>query len=94
MLPFEEIGRIKNLTSLLSTLENTRGWMLIGLIISQRISDLLKLTPQNIPKAEIGIYVDLLQQKTEKRVTIWIVDAKVTKNSKRLLPIFNQHSAI
>ncbi len=76
-LSFEEIERIKNLTGLPLTLENTRRWMLIGLFIGQRVSDLLKLTPQNIRKAEVGVYVDLLQQKTEKHVTIGVVDAKV-----------------
>ena len=76
-LSFEEIERIKNLSGLPSTLENTRRWMLIGLFIGQRVSDLLKLTPQNIRKAEVGVYVDLLQQKTEKHVTIGVVDAKV-----------------
>ena len=76
-LSFEEIARIKNLTSLPSTLENTRRWMLLGLFIGQRVSDLLRLTPQNIRKAEVGVYVDLLQQKTEKHVTIGVVDAKL-----------------
>ena len=51
--------------------------MLIGLFIGQRVSDLLKLTPLNVRKAEVGVYVDLLQQKTEKHVTIGVVDAKV-----------------
>jgi integrase len=76
-LSFDEIERIKNLTGLPSTLENTRRWILIGLFIGQRVSDLLKLTSQNIRKAEVGVYVDLLQQKTEKYVTIGVVDAKV-----------------
>lgn len=76
-LSFEEIECIKNLTSLPSTLENTRRWMLIGLFIGQRVSDLLKLTSQNIRKAKVGVYVDLLQQKTEKYVTIGVVDPKV-----------------
>ena len=76
-LSFEEIERIKNLTGLPSTLVNTRRWMLIGLFIGQRVSDLLKLTPQNVRKAEVGVYVDLLQQKTEKHVTIGVVDPKV-----------------
>ena len=76
-LSFEEIEKIKGLTGLPSTLENTRRWMLIGLFIGQRVSDLLKLTHQNIRKAEVGVYVDLLQQKTEKHVTIGVGDAKV-----------------
>ena len=76
-LSFEEIERIKNLTGLPSTLENSRRWILIGLFIGQRVSDLLRLTPPNVRNAEMGVYVDLLQQKTEKYVTIGVVDAKV-----------------
>lgn len=76
-LSFEEIERIKNLSGLPSILENTRRWMLIGLFIGQRVSDLLKLTPLNIRETEVGVYVDLLQQKTEKHVTIGVVDPKV-----------------
>ncbi len=76
-LSFKEIELIKNLNGLPSTLENTRRWMLIGLFIGQRVSDLLKLTLQNIRKAEVGVYVDLFQQKTEKHVTIGVVDSKV-----------------
>lgn len=85
-LSFEEIERIKNLTVLPSTLENTRRWMLIGLFIGQRVSDLLKLTSQNVRKAEVGVYVDLLQQKTEKHVTIGVVDAKVIRILENYFP--------
>ena len=76
-LSFEEIDLIKGLTGLPSTLENTRRWILIGLFIGQRVSDLLQMTPLHVRKAEVGVYVDVLQQKTEKHVTIGVVDAKV-----------------
>ena len=85
-LSFEEIERIKNLKGLPSTLENTRRWMLVGLFIGQRVSDLLKLTPLNVRKAEVGVYVDLLQQKTEKHVTIGVVDAKVMQILENYFP--------
>ncbi len=77
ILSFEEIEKIKGLTSLPSTLENTRRWMLIGLYIGQRVSDLLKLAPNSIRKAEVGVYIDVLQQKTDKHVTIGVVDKRV-----------------
>ena len=86
ILSFEEIERIKNLTGLPSTFENTRRWMLIGLFIGQRVSDLLKLTPLNIRKAEVGVYVDLLQQKTEKHVTVGVVDPNVIQILENYLP--------
>lgn len=85
-LSFDEIKRIKNLTGLPSTLENSRRWMLIGLFIGQRVSDLLRLTSQNIRKAEVGVYVDLLQQKTEKHVTIGVVDPMVIQILEHYFP--------
>lgn len=85
-LSFEEIERIKNLAGLPSTLENTRRWMLIGLFIGQRVSDLLKLTSLNIRKAEVGFYVDLFQQKTEKHVTVGVVDSNVIQILENYFP--------
>lgn len=85
-LYFEEIERIKNLTGLPLTFENTRRWMVIGLFIGQRVSDLLKLTPLNVRKAEMEVYVDLLQQKTEKHVTIGVVDPKVIQILEHYFP--------
>lgn len=76
-LSFDEINQIKALRSLPSTLENTRRWMLIGLFIGQRVSDLLALKPNQVRQAEVGVYVDLLQQKTDKHVTVGVVDKEV-----------------
>ena len=44
-ISFEEIKQIKALRDLPSTLENARKWMLIGLYVGQRVSDLLALKP-------------------------------------------------
>jgi site-specific recombinase XerD len=85
-LSFEEIELIKNLTGLPSTLENSRRWMLIGLFIGQRVSDLLKLTTQNFRNGEVGVYVDLLQQKTEKHVTIGVIDSVVIQILENYFP--------
>jgi site-specific recombinase XerD len=76
-LSFDEIHRIKALHGLPSTIENTRRWMLIGLFIGQRVSDLLALKPSQVRQAEVGVYVDLLQKKTDKHVTVGIVDKEV-----------------
>jgi len=54
-------------------------WMLIGLCIGQRVSDLLKLTPSNLRKASSGLYIDILQQKTKKAVTVGVADSLVIK---------------
>ena len=47
--------------------------------IEQRVSDLLKLTPSNLRKASIGLYLDILQQKTKKAVTVGVADPLVIK---------------
>jgi hypothetical protein len=69
-LSFDEINQIKALRGLPSTLENTRRWMLIGLFIGQRVSVLLSLKPSQVRFAEVGVSVDLLQQKTDKHITV------------------------
>lgn len=76
-LSFEDINLIKNLNHLPDTLENSRRWILIGLYIGQRVSDLLVLKPGQVRSASKGLYVDILQQKTEKHITVGIVDPDV-----------------
>ena len=54
----------KKIKELSFELENVRKWFLLGLNIGQRISDLLKLKPNNFRKAPNGgKYVNLIQQK-------------------------------
>ena len=61
-----------------SYLENTRKWMLIGLHIGQRVSDLLSLTSANIRLDAPGIaLVDITQKKTGISLTIPIKDPVV-----------------
>jgi hypothetical protein len=55
------------------------NWLLIGLCIGQRVSDLLKLSPNNLRKAPSGLYIDILQQKTKKTVTVGVADPLVIK---------------
>jgi len=43
----------------------------------QRVSDLLKLSPSNLRKAPTGLYIDILQQKTKKAVTVGVADPLV-----------------
>jgi hypothetical protein len=54
-------------------------WLLIGLYIGQRGSDNLKLTPNNLRKAPTGLYIDILQQKTKKAVSLGVADPIVIK---------------
>ena len=85
-LSFDEIGQIKALRGLPSNLENTRRWMLIGLFIGQRVSDLLSIKPSQVRQAEVGVYVDLLQQKTDKHVTVGVVDKEVIELLTKYFP--------
>ena len=51
---------------------------MLGLNIGQRVSDVLKITPQNLREAPSGgMYLDLIQIKTEKPITIGIIDPMV-----------------
>jgi integrase len=71
----EEIDLIKTFNPTTNYLENTRAWMLIGLHIGQRVSDLLSLTPKDVRETQPGIVmVDITQQKTGTSITIPVVD--------------------
>ena len=85
-ISFEEIKEIKALRDLPSTLENARKWILIGLNIGQRVSDLLALKPSQLRFIENGVYIDINQQKTDKYVTVGVVDEEVIKILKKNFP--------
>lgn len=85
-ISFEEIKQIKALRDLPSTLENARKWILIGLYVGQRVSDLLALKPSQLRLIESGIYIDINQQKTDKYVTVGVVDKEVIQILKNNFP--------
>ena len=85
-ISFEEIKQIKVLRDLPSTLENARKWILIGLYIGQRVSDLLNLKPSQLRFIESGVYIDINQQKTDKYVTVGVVDKEVIQILKQRFP--------
>lgn len=70
----DEIKALKDLKHIPEDYTDTYNWLLIGLSIGQRVSDLLKLTPRNLRKAPSGLYIDIVQQKTKKAVTIGVAD--------------------
>ena len=72
-----EIKTLKELKQILEVFQDSYKWLLIGLCIGQRVSDLLKLTPSNLRKAPTGLYLDILQQKTKKAVTVAVADPLV-----------------
>ena len=74
-----EIKTLKELQYIPEAYQDSYKWLLIGLCIGQRVSDLLKLSPNNLRKAPTGLYIDILQQKTKKAVTVGVADPLVIK---------------
>ena len=68
------------------TLNNARNWILIGCEIGQRGGDLLKITNENIRYKGTTIYIDIIQQKTNKSVTIGIIAPHVIDIIENHLP--------
>ena len=74
----DEIDLIKSYTPENNYLKNTKKWMLIGIYIGQRVSDLLSITPDQVRVVEPGVVlVDILQKKTGVAITIPIKDSVV-----------------
>jgi hypothetical protein len=48
--------------------------------------NLLKLSPDNLRKAPTGLYIDILQQKTKKAVTVGVADSLVIEILKNEFP--------
>lgn len=76
-LSFNEIELIKSVKLESEALENVRKWLIIGCDIGQRASDLLRLTKKHIRFENGSYYIDIIQQKTKKAVTIGIGDEDV-----------------
>jgi integrase len=75
----KEIKILKELQHVPAAYTDSYRYLLIGLCIGQRVSDLLKLSPSNLRKAPTGLYIDILQQKTKKAVTVGVADQVVIK---------------
>ena len=69
-----EIKTLKELQYTHEAYQDSYKWLLIGLCIGQRVSDLLKLTLNDLRKAPTGLYIDIVQQKTKKAVTVGVAD--------------------
>jgi len=72
-LSFDELEQIRNTEMPTPILNEVKKWVLIGCYIGQRGSDLLSLTVDNLRINAKGVYVDIIQQKTKKHVTIGVV---------------------
>ena len=72
-----EIKALKELQYIPEVYQDSYKWLLIGLCIGQRVSDLLKLTLNDLRKAPTGLYIDIIQQKTKKAVMVGLADLLV-----------------
>lgn len=74
----DDIEKIKKFEPTQEYLINAKKWTLIGLHIGQRISDLLKLNPNDVRVDEDGsLLINITQQKTGKNITAGIKDPYV-----------------
>ena len=91
-----ELETIEELELTTEGLINARKWLILGCHIGQRVSDLLKLTDENIKIRSSTKLIELKQQKTSKLITIPVV-GKVEKILKDGFPYrvtdqtFNKH---
>lgn len=74
----------KNIAITPETLDNARNWILIGCEIGQRGGDLLNITTDSLRYKGENIYLDLIQQKTNKNITISI-------NAPHVIAILENH---
>lgn len=72
-LSFVELEQIRTTEITKPELLNARKWLLIGCEIGQRQSDLMNIAPDNIRYKGGNMYLDIIQQKTNKNVTIGII---------------------
>lgn len=101
ILTFVDLQKIENTVLEKKHLENVRSWLIVGFWIGQRVSDLLTLTPDQLrPAPNGGLYVDIHQQKTDKKVTVGVINPTALeilrhRFPKKLLPQrFNKYLKI
>lgn len=73
---------------------NARNWVLLGCEIGQRGGDLLKITEDNVRYKGESIYLDVLQEKTNKDVTIGVIEPFAIDIIKNQFPIKIPHQKL
>ena len=77
----------KNLSLTTEKLNNVRNWILIGCAIGQRGGDLLNITRENIRYNIKGfMYLDIIQEKTGKEITLSINEKYIIDILENSLP--------
>lgn len=93
-LSFEELEQIRTANIEPLNLQNARNWLLIGCEIGQRGGDLLNITKENIRYKGKNIYLDVLQQKTNKSVTVGIIAPHVIDIIENNFPTKTTHQVL
>jgi hypothetical protein len=76
------------------SVSNARNWILLGCEIGQRGGDLLKITNENIRFNGKSYYLDIVQQKTKKSVTIGIIAPHIVEIIENGLPTPMPHQKL
>lgn len=84
----------KNLSITPQNLNNVRNWILLGCEIGQRGGDLLEITHENIRYNGKNYYIDIIQQKTNKSVTVGVIAPHVIDIIENNLPKKIQHQKL
>ena len=83
----ENLELTKNLSITPEKLNNARNWILIGCAIGQRGGDLLNITHNNIRYNLDGfMYLDLIQEKTDKAITLSVNEKYIIDIIENSLP--------
>jgi integrase len=85
-LSFEELELIRSVELPNEKLNNARNWILLGCEIGQRGGDLMKITTEDIRYKGKSIYLDVVQQKTKKSVTVGVIAPHVIDIIENNLP--------
>lgn len=72
-LSFQELETIRTADIINEAHKNARKWLLIGCEIGQRGGDLINITKDNIRYKSGNLYLDIVQQKTKKPITIGVI---------------------
>ena len=72
-LSFEELETIRTADITSEAYNNARKWILLGCEFGQRGQDLINITKDNIRYKAGNLYLDLIQHKTKKAVTIPVI---------------------
>ena len=87
ILTFSDLHKIEQVPLKKVHLQTTRNWIILGFWLGQRVSDLLNLSPHQLRDAPNGgVYVDIRQQKTDKRVTVGVIDPRAIQILRQEFP--------